>query len=110
MRRLGLRRKSDRYWQAERRFGLGGADHLSIYSWSEQAIPGASGPARFLVELTDKGRRALSGIEPRRRAWATETAGQVETEQLEHAVAVLARLRAAPRPVDPFPPDAATSP
>jgi DNA-binding MarR family transcriptional regulator len=64
----------------------------------------------FLVELTDKGRRALSGIEPRRRAWATETAGQVETEQLEHAVAVLARLRAAPRPVDPFPPDAATSP
>jgi hypothetical protein len=54
LRELGFRRKSDRYWQCERRFGLEDDEHLSIFSWSEQAIPSsASGPARFLVELTE---------------------------------------------------------
>jgi hypothetical protein len=46
---LGFRRKADRYWQCERRFGLSGDDHLSVYSWSEQRLPGG----RFLVELTE---------------------------------------------------------
>lgn len=50
----------------------------------------------FLIELTDRGRRALSSIEPRRRAWAVETAAQIELGELERAVAVLERLRAAP--------------
>ena len=36
---------------------------------------------------------AVARIEPRRRAWATETAGHVETQELERAVAVLNRLR-----------------
>ena len=53
LQRLGFRRRSERYWQCERRFGLGAADHLSVFSWSEQAIPGRRGPARYLVELTE---------------------------------------------------------
>jgi hypothetical protein len=46
---LGFRRKGDRYWQCERRLGLCGNDHVSVYSWSEQRLPGG----RFLVELTE---------------------------------------------------------
>ena len=46
---LGFRRKGDRYWQCERRFGLGGWDHLSVFSWGEQRLPAG----RFLVELTE---------------------------------------------------------
>jgi hypothetical protein len=46
---LGFRRKGDRYWQCERRLGLSGNDHLSVYSWSEQRLP----RGRFLVELTE---------------------------------------------------------
>jgi hypothetical protein len=52
MRRLGFRRKGERFWLCERRFGLGEGDHLSVFSWGEQAIPGAGG-GRFLVELTE---------------------------------------------------------
>ncbi len=46
---LGFRRKGDRYWRCERRFGLDGWDHLSVWSWSEQRLGGG----RFLVELTE---------------------------------------------------------
>jgi hypothetical protein len=54
LRQLGFRRKSEGYWQAERCFGLGACDHLSIFSWSEQTIPGPRrAPPRFLVELTE---------------------------------------------------------
>jgi hypothetical protein len=54
MHRLGFRRKSDRYWWCERRYGLAEGDHVSVFSWSEQAIPtGRSRPPRFLVELTE---------------------------------------------------------
>ncbi len=63
LRRLGFRRKSERYWQGERRFGLGASDHLSIFSWSEQAIPSASGPGRFLVELAEFHVTLLRGLE-----------------------------------------------
>jgi hypothetical protein len=49
LRRLGFRRKAERYWQCRQRFGLAGDDHISIYSWSEQQLPGP----RFLVELTE---------------------------------------------------------
>jgi hypothetical protein len=50
---LGFRRRGERYWQCERGFGLRQAEHISIFSWSEQAIPGERGPARFLVEVTE---------------------------------------------------------
>jgi hypothetical protein len=53
LQRLGFRRRSDRYWRCERRFGLAGDDHLSVFSWSEQAVPGAGRACRFLVELTE---------------------------------------------------------
>jgi hypothetical protein len=46
---LGFRRKGDRYWQCERRFGLAGWDHVSVFSWSERRLEGG----RFLVELTE---------------------------------------------------------
>jgi hypothetical protein len=48
MRRLGFRRRGERYWQCERRYGLSGHDHVSVFSWSEQSLPGA-----FAVELTE---------------------------------------------------------
>jgi hypothetical protein len=50
---LGFRRKADRYWQCERRFGMGNGEHLSVYSWSEQRVPADTGVARFLVEVTE---------------------------------------------------------
>jgi hypothetical protein len=53
LRQRGFRRRGERYWQCERGFGLGQAEHISIFSWSEQAIPGRRGPARFLVEVTE---------------------------------------------------------
>src|SRR5262249_15427319 len=52
---LGFRRKANRYWRCERRYGLPEEAHLSLFSWGEQAIP-AGGPGRrprFLVELTE---------------------------------------------------------
>lgn len=49
----------------------------------------------FLVELTDRGREALDRIEPRRQAWAVSTAAQIETDQLDRAVAALAQIRGA---------------
>lgn len=49
LQRLGFRRKGDRYWQCERRLGLTGHDHLSVFSWAEQRLPAG----RFLVELTE---------------------------------------------------------
>jgi hypothetical protein len=53
LRQLGFRRRGERYWQCERGFGLRPVEHISIFSWSEQAIPGRRGPARFLVEVTE---------------------------------------------------------
>jgi hypothetical protein len=57
LQQLGFRRPSERYWRCERRYGLGPADHLSIWSWSEQTIPHPDarrrGSARFLVEITE---------------------------------------------------------
>ncbi len=47
---LGFRRRSDRYWQCERRFGLPEQAHLSIFA-SEQRIPAGKGRKRCLVEL-----------------------------------------------------------
>ncbi len=49
----------------------------------------------FLVALTAQGRTALERIEPRRVRWADETAALVSPEDLDTAVAVMARLRAA---------------
>jgi hypothetical protein len=53
MHRLGFRRKSDRYWWCQRRYGLADGDHISVFSWSEQTIPTDRSQARFLVELTE---------------------------------------------------------
>src|SRR5947209_8475616 len=53
LRERGFRRKSERYWQCRRRFGLDDAAHLSIFSWSEQTLAGAGGRPRYLVELTE---------------------------------------------------------
>jgi len=39
----------ERFWLCERRHGLLGHDHVSLFSWSEQALPGGA----FLVELTE---------------------------------------------------------
>jgi hypothetical protein len=47
--RLGFRRRGDRYWRCERRYGLAGHDHVSVFSWSEQRLP----DGRFLVQLTE---------------------------------------------------------
>lgn len=49
LRRLGFRRRGDRVWLCERRHGLEGHDHLSLFSWSEQTLPGG----RHLVEMTE---------------------------------------------------------
>jgi len=50
---LGFRRKSERYWRCERRYGLPNWAHLSLFSWGEHALPRKSGPSRLLVELTE---------------------------------------------------------
>lgn len=81
-RRRGLTRQSIRESVAR----LERSGHLSRTEGSDQRT--------FLVELTSRGREALARIEPRRRAWAEETAAAVEVEALRDAVAVLARLRA----------------
>jgi hypothetical protein len=47
LRALGFRRKSERYWQCERRFGLPVCGHLSVYCWSEHVVDGG----RLLAEL-----------------------------------------------------------
>lgn len=49
LRALGFRRKAERYWLCGRRFGLPSGDHLSLYCWGEQVLPGQ----RLLVELTE---------------------------------------------------------
>lgn len=49
LRALGFRRRSERYWRCERRFGLPGWGHLSIFPWSEQVLQGDEGLR--LVEL-----------------------------------------------------------
>jgi hypothetical protein len=48
LRALGFRRKSERYWQCERRYGLPACGHLSVYCWSEHAVAGG----RRLAELS----------------------------------------------------------
>jgi hypothetical protein len=51
---LGFRRKGERYWRCVRRFGLREDDHLSVFSWAEQALPaGGTRRPRYLVELTE---------------------------------------------------------
>src|SRR5262249_25614118 len=47
---LGFRRKSDRYWQCARRYGLPAEAHLSVYAWAEHAV--AADAARRLVEVS----------------------------------------------------------
>src|SRR5262249_25495612 len=37
---LGFKRKSERYWRCERRFGLPDDAHVSIFAWSEQSAGG----------------------------------------------------------------------
>jgi hypothetical protein len=60
----GFRRRSDRYWQCERRYGLPAAAHLSIFSWGEQVIPGRRRrERRLLVELTEFHVTFLLGFE-----------------------------------------------
>jgi hypothetical protein len=53
LRERGFRRKSERYWQCQRRYGMPDAVHLSIFSWSEQTLPGVAGQPHYLVELTE---------------------------------------------------------
>jgi hypothetical protein len=54
LREVGFRRKSERYWRCEGRFGLPDNAHLSLFSWSEQALSEErSRRPRFLVELTE---------------------------------------------------------
>ena len=48
---LGFRRKSDGYWQCERRFGLSDDEHLSVFTWGEHPVPG-SGGACWLIEVS----------------------------------------------------------
>ncbi len=53
LRELGFKRKSPSYWQCERGFGLQPAAHLSVYSWSEQAVASErKGPLLCLVEVS----------------------------------------------------------
>jgi len=47
LRALGFRRRAERYWQCERRFGLPAWGHLSVFPWGEQSLAGG----RLLVEL-----------------------------------------------------------
>jgi hypothetical protein len=47
--RIGFRRRGERFWLCERRYGLVGSDHVSVFSWSEQSLPGGT----FLVEVTE---------------------------------------------------------
>jgi hypothetical protein len=47
LREAGFRRKGERYWQCERRFGLPTWAHISLFCWSEQITTGE----RLLVEL-----------------------------------------------------------
>jgi DNA-binding MarR family transcriptional regulator len=58
--------------------------------------PHAQDRRRLLVELTDRGRRALTGDRTRREGWLAETiAGQLtpdEQQTLVRAIALLARL------------------
>ena len=50
----GFRRRSERYWQCGRGYGLPAGAHLSIFSWAEQTIPGRRRRERLLlVELTE---------------------------------------------------------
>jgi hypothetical protein len=51
---LGFRRKGERYWRCEGRFGLPDEAHLSLFSWGEQTLSGERRRRpRFLVELTE---------------------------------------------------------
>jgi hypothetical protein len=49
MRAAGFRRRGERFWVCERRYGLRGHDHLAVFAWSEQRLPGGA----VLVELTE---------------------------------------------------------
>jgi hypothetical protein len=54
LRELGFRRKRERYWQCVGRLGLRDGEHLSLFSWGEQALPaGRRRAVRYLVELTE---------------------------------------------------------
>jgi hypothetical protein len=47
LREAGFRRKGERYWQCDRRFGLPDCAYISLFCWSEQRMAGN----RLLVEL-----------------------------------------------------------
>jgi hypothetical protein len=49
MRQLGFRRRGERFWLCERRHGLTAPDHISVFCWSERALPAGA----FLVEMTE---------------------------------------------------------
>jgi hypothetical protein len=46
---IGFRRKGERYWRCERRHGLTGHDHVSVFCWSEQCLSDGT----HLVALTE---------------------------------------------------------
>src|SRR5262249_55304915 len=48
LRSLGFQRKSEHYWQCERRFGLPGYGHLSVYCWGEHVVAGG----RLLADVS----------------------------------------------------------
>ena len=49
LRELGFKRKSERYWQCENRYGLPSNAHFSLFPWSESSLSGG----QILVELTE---------------------------------------------------------
>jgi hypothetical protein len=48
---LGFRRRSSRYWQCERRFGLPGHAYLSLFTWAETRHPDGSRRSKRFVEI-----------------------------------------------------------
>ena len=80
-RRRGLQRQSVR----ESMLRLERSGHLERIGGADRRT--------FLLQLTPTGRAALEDIEPRRAAWARETAALLPSADLEAAATVLASLR-----------------
>jgi hypothetical protein len=97
----GFRRRSERYWRCERGHGLPPGAHLSIFSWSEQALPGRRRRPRYLVELTEFHLTVAAGVEHvhfyyhERLANDWEPAGHTSRREVERLRLDLAALRGA---------------